>query len=139
MDDEGMLNGYTEGTWHCHGHNWLGTTENTTGTWAVDVNFSIAVSGAVETAAEGRILHLTLVPTILSLENWVIVDDQQTDAHVQDNVTASMPGWLNAYFVPLDLPAVDSGPLSATVLAADGTEGSATLTALWDEEDTFVP
>jgi hypothetical protein len=139
MDEEGMLTGSTEDTWHCHGYSWTGTAQNKTGNWEVDVNYTLAISGAVETAAEGRILHLTVVPTIVSLENWVIVDEKQTFAHVQAGLSGHMPEWLSFYFVPMDLPAVDYGSVLASLVAADETEGSATLTALWDEDDTIVP
>jgi len=139
MDEEGMLSGYTAETWHCHGYSWLGSNQNKTGNWDVDVNYTVDITGAVETAAEGRILHLTVVPTITSLENWVIVDERQDDAVLQSGVAGQMTGWLNLYFVPMDLPAVDHGPVFATLVAADDTDGSATLTALWDDEETPLP
>jgi len=126
----GTLSGSTQGVWHCNGFTWRDTVENTIGTWEVDVRYTVSITGTVEQTPDGAILHMTATPTVLGLENWVIVNEVSDHAEVQADVTADMPTWLSAGFVPVDLPAPSYGSVFGSLATADGRPGSATLTAV---------
>lgn len=128
--DGTTLSGSTQGIWRCDGYTWRDTQDNKTGTWQADVSYAVEISGTVESTPTGRVLHVVATPAYVTIENVDI--DNQIDSHagIRADLDRDIPQWLSVAFVPIDLPAVDYGPVYATLQAADGSQGNATLTAL---------
>jgi hypothetical protein len=130
MNADGTLSGNVQGSRHWTG-NWTTTdTGEQIGTWEFDATFTLAISGTVESTAEGRELHVTVVPTVGATSNWVIVHEGYTEAESQADVTSHLQGWLTDDYPTMNLTAVDYGAVWADFDAPSGGVVRATLTAL---------
>jgi len=124
----GTIGGTAQAVWHANGYTWTNDPDNWTGTWTAEVYCPVTVVGTIEDTPTGRMLHITPVPGTVTWSDLVIVDDPSLRDDQKASIESQIPGWMEGLFVETDLPAVDEGPVLATVNFGP-EQGSATLTA----------